>query len=319
MEAYRDMSGNTYWGGATTLSVIMVLTVVAVMVLQRRYLERHKFETIGGRSVGAPRLYRNVWGCRLLFLLTLLLLGFPLVNVIVLIMLSLSASWGSDQLLPSLTIANYKTVLGTSLHFITNGLCLSLLAVLFCLILGTCVAWMLYRTTWWGKHLLDTLVLIPFILPGTAFAIALVTAFNQPPLALHLTAQLVVIAYIVTRTPYAVRSVTASLSQIGPSMEEASSTLGGTGSLTALKVLLPMVRPGLLAGGIMAFISCMTDVAITLMVCPPRWYPVSVSIYLQTAESKYFLAAAYGIVLMVFIFGAYTAMLRLGKTRELAS
>lgn len=318
VEAYRDMSGNAYWGGASMLSTVMVLVVLGLTGWQK-YVERHRLETVGGRAAATARLYRGTAGCRLLLVAMLLVLSFPLLNVGVLGILSLASSWGREILPGGWTLANYAAVLGTSSQYLLNSLVLSLLAVLLGLVLGFGVAFILYRTTWRGRHALDVLVGLPFIVPGTAFAIALVTVFNQPPLALHLTATLVVIAYVVTRAPYAVRSVTASLSQVGPSVEEASRTLGAPPPLTLWKVLLPLVRPGLLSGGLMIFMSCVMDVSITLMICPPAWYPASIRIFTETQESHYFVASAYGIVLMLMVVAAHAGMMRIGKGQEVLS
>jgi len=68
----------------------------------------------------------------------------------------------------------------------------------------------------------------------------------------------------------------------------------------------------------MIFISCMTDIAITLMVCPPAWYTVSLNIFSQIADSKYFDASAYGLILMVIIFVPYLIMLKLFGVRQMS-
>jgi len=130
-----------------------------------------------------------------------------------------------------------------------------------------------------------------------------------------LTATLVLCAYVVTRMPFAVRSILASLQQVGPSLEEGSKTLGATSSLTMARVTIPLILPGLTAGAIMVFISAMQDVAITLMTCPPRWYPASIFVFQRIQEGDVFDASAYGMVLLGLILVPYALVWRLGGVR----
>jgi iron(III) transport system permease protein len=318
VEAYRDMSGNTYWGGAATLSTVMIGVILAILAIQKYQVERNRFETMTGRAVAAPKTVSNRAVTAVLFVATLLVLGFPVLNLAVIVLLSLSGSWGDTILPTSYTLQHYVGALWTSSSFLLNSLLLSAMALILSLFLAFFIAWLIHRTKFWGRHLLDFLVQLPFILPGTAFAVALITVFNNPPLALHLTVYIVVLAYVVTRTPYGVRSILASLQQIGPAMEESSKTLGATSRLTLWKVLVPLIRPGIIAGGIMIFISCMTDVAITLMMCPPDWYPLSLNVFAQIQDAHYADASAYGLVLMLIIFTPYVIMLKLFGVKQMS-
>ncbi|MBM3462039.1 MAG: iron ABC transporter permease [Armatimonadetes bacterium] len=318
VEAYRDMSGNTYWGGAATLSTVMVAVILIGLGLQKYVIERNRFETLTGKGIAQPRLMQNPAACWAIFAVCVILLGFPVLNLGIIALLSVASNWTTTALPSSYTLANYQRALFDKPESIVNGFILSGIALVLALAFAGGVAYMIHRTKFWGRHVLDFVTLFPFIIPGTAFAIALVTTFNEPPLALHLTVYIVVIAYVITRTPYGVRSILASFQQIGPAMEESSKTLGATGTVTLWKVLLPLIRPGIIAGGIMIFISTMTDVAITIMVCPPAWYPASLHVFNQVADSHYSSAAAYGIVLMALIYIPYIIMLKIVGVRDMS-
>jgi iron(III) transport system permease protein len=321
VEAYRDMSGNTYWGGAATMSTIMVAVILGLLAVQKYWIERNRYETMTGRAVASRRGGPAGLTGWLMFAGALLLLGFPLLNLLVILLLASSATWGATLLPSHYTLANFSRVLAPAAdgHYpLLNSLWLSGMALVGALLLAGTVCFIVARTKIKGRQLLDLITVLPFIIPGTAFAIALITCFNTPPLALHLTVYIVVLAYIVTRAPYAVRSIQASFQQIGPAMEESSRTLGATPNLTTWKVLVPLIRPGIIAGAIMIFISCMTDVAITIMVCPPNWYPASVDIFNRIADSSYFAASAYGMVLMAFIFIPYIIMLKVVGSRDMS-
>lgn len=316
VEAYRDMSGNAYWGGAATLSTVMIAVILGVLAVQKRLVERNRFETVTGRAAASSRPIQSRAAVVTAFTAVSTVLAFPVINLCVIVLLSISGAWGSTVLPQTYTMAHLEKALVRSPLFLVNSLVLSALALLGGLAVALCVAHTVHRTRLRGRQALDFVVSLPFVLPGTAFAIALVTVFNHPPLALHLTVTLVIAAYVVTRAPYAVRAITASLQQVGPAMEESSQTLGASHDLTMTRVLLPLIRPGIVAGGLMIFISCMTDVAITLMICPPRWYPASLAIFTQIADARYFDASAYGLVLMAMIFAPYALLLSTGGARE---
>lgn len=71
-----------------------------------------------------------------------------------------------------------------------------------------------------------------------------------------------------------------------------------------------------MAGAIRAFTSAMQDVAITLMVCPPRWYPASVFVFKPINQGNFFLASAYGVVLLALILVPYLVACRMGAVRS---
>jgi iron(III) transport system permease protein len=211
----------------------MIGVILGMLAMQKYFIDRNRFETMTGRGVATAKSVTDPLVCRILFFLTILVLGFPVLNLLVIVLLALSGSW-TDTLLPhTFSLEHFKLAVLRSPTFLLNSLYLSGMALVLSLMLAGVVAYVIHRTRFWGRHVLDFTVQLPFILPGTAFAVALITVFNNPPLALHLTVYLVVMAYVVTRTPYGVRSILASLQQIGPAMEESSKTLGATFSFRA--------------------------------------------------------------------------------------
>ena len=318
VEAYRDLSGSTDWGGASMLSTLMVLTILAVLALQKSFAEDGGFETVTGRPAGEPDLVRTPWVCRVCLAACAAILSVPLLFVAATLLVSLSARWGVETLPTAYTLSRYGEILRRMMGAdspLLNSFALVLPALLLTLILALTIAWTLARSRHWSRHLLDFATVLPFVVPGVAFAVALIGIFNGPPLALHLTATLVLCAYVVTRMPFAVRSILASLQQVGLSLEEGSKTLGATSSLTMARVTIPLILPGFTAGAIMVFISAMQDVAITLMTCPPRWYPASIFIFQRIQEGDVFDASAYGMVLLALILVPYAVVWRLGGVR----
>lgn len=309
VEAYRDLSGSTYWGGACMLSVLMILTVLGMLGVQKYYLNRTNFEVVGGKgNKNIPRS-NNPWLRMSACLFCIVIFAVPLGFVVTTFIVSIAGTWGIEFLPSSYTLSRYAEVWKASWSSdspLANSFMLALPGLFWSLLLATVSAFFIARNNSCWRHMLDLCILLPFVVPGVVFAVALISTFNGPPLALHLTGALVVCAYILTSMPYGVRSISASFSQVSRSLEESSSVLGAPSLLTFIKITSPLIRPGIAAGAIMIFIACMQEVAITLMTCPPQWRPLSTYIFMEIQEGNVFNASAYGMVLFLLIVIPYS-------------
>ncbi len=318
VEAYRDLSGSTYWGGASMLSSMMIMTILGVLALQKYFIEGGGFETITGKAVGGGLMLDKPlvrWGS---LVFCLLVLSVPIVFILATVLVSVAGNWGVEILPTSYTLNRYVEMydhLFQPNSPLVNSFLLVIPGLIGSMSLALVVSYVISRSKHWSRHILDFATVLPFVVPGVAFAVGLICAFNGPPLALHLTAAIVVCAHCVTTMPYGVRSTLASFQQIGASMEESSKTLGASSLLTMVKVVVPLVMPGLAAGAIMVFISAMQDVAITLMTCPPNWYPASVYVFNEIEDGNVFNASAYGIVLFLLIVIPYSTAFKLGGVK----
>ncbi len=319
VEAYRDLSGSAYWGGAAMLSTLMILVILALLAVQKFITEQGGYETITGKSGYSRRGQSSLITDFVALLFCCGVFCIPVTFLCATILVSLAKNWGTQALPPAYTTHRYQEIFAQLFSStdspLFNSFALVLPALLWTVILSFIVSTFIARSHRKLGQILDFTTMLPFVVPGVAFAVALIGAFNDPPLALHFTAALVVIAYILTRTPYGLRATVASFQQIGTAMEESSQTLGATSWLTMCKVTVPLVLPGVIAGAIMVFISAMQDVAITLMISPPDWYPASVYVFHEIEQGNIFSASAYGIILLLIIMIPYTIAYRLGAIK----
>lgn len=322
VEAYRDLSGSTYWGGACMLSVLMMLTVLALLALQKYFLSCADFEIVGGKGQPQTPPSANPWLGALAGTFCAVIFGVPLCFVVTTFVVSVAGSWGIEFLPSSYTLSRYAQVWEASWAAdspLANSFMLALPGLFWSLLLATISAFFMARSNSRWCHLLDFCLLLPFVVPGVVFAVALICTFNGPPLAWHLTGALVVCAYILTSIPYGVRSIAASFSQLSRTLEESSSLLGAPSLLTFIKITVPLIRPGIAAGAVMIFIACMQEVAITLMTCPPQWRPLSTYIFMEIQEGNVFNASAYGIVLFLLIVIPYSLCFFFNKKQSTAT
>lgn len=311
VEAYRDLSGNTYWGGATMLSTLMVGSILVLLTLQKYVVEGGSFQTVTGRSGARTALPtdRQTLSDRLAFLFCSGVFAVPLAFLASTFMVSMARNWGAEVAPKEFTLSRYWIILKSLFAEdspLVNSFSLAIPGLVGCLIMAFGVAFLIARGGGKTAQILDFATVLPMVVPGVAFAVALIGVFNTPPLELHRTPYLVIIAYVVTRAPYAIRTILASFQQIGTSMEEGSRTLGGSEILTLARVTVPLVLPGILAGAAMVFISAMQDVALTLMIAPSDWYPTSVFAFKEIESGRIYEASAYGIVLFLIIVIPYS-------------
>ncbi len=311
VEAYRDLSGNTYWGGATMLSTLMVGSILVLLTLQKYVVEGGSYQTVTGRSGARTALpsERQTLGDKLALLFCCGVFSVPLAFLASTFLVSLARNWGAQVAPSEFTFSRYVIIfksLFTADSPLVNSFSLAMPGLFGCLLMAFGVAFLIARGGGRMAQFLDFVTVLPFVVPGVAFAVALIGVFNTPPLELHRTPYLVIIAYVVTRAPYAIRTILASFQQIGTSMEEGSRTLGGSEILTLSRVTVPLVLPGILAGAAMIFISAMQDVALTLMIAPSDWYPTSVFAFKEIESGRIYEASAYGIVLFLIIVIPYS-------------
>jgi iron(III) transport system permease protein len=244
-----------------------------------------------------------------------LVLTLSLAPHIGILILSFARVW-SFSLLPShYTLANYGEIFLQTPHFVKNTLLYCGLAAVIDVVLGTLIAFLLVRGRVAGKGLLDGLATLPLAIPGVVLAIGYLRVFHNtevPFLGGPLTASwfILVIAYAARRLPYTLRSCYAAMQQIHPSTEEAALNLGANRRRAFLKITFPLMLGGVVAGGILSFITSAVELSSTMLLVPRNEDgPLSfgIYIYMQSAVGRG-PGAGLGVVAILLVFaGIYTA------------
>ncbi len=138
-----------------------------------------------------------------------------------------------------------------------------------------------------------------YALPGVVVALALVFFGARVVPAVYQTRTLLVFAYVVLFLPQAVGALRASLLQVNPSLEEASRLLGRSKAATTRAVVLPLVRPGVLAGGALVFLTCMKELPATLLLAPTGYDTLATQVWSATSEAFFGRAAAPALALVL--------------------
>ncbi|HEY9503477.1 MAG TPA: ABC transporter permease subunit, partial [Pyrinomonadaceae bacterium] len=223
-------------------------------------------------------------------------------------------SW-TTQTLPSVyTLANYQRIATEpqSAEVFINSLSMSALAAAAALVWSFCVVSLLIKRTARGgfgemwRRLLSLIILIPWALPGTVVAVAVAEAYGQPSALLGSfvlvgTFWILPVIYFLRFMPLVVRAVQASSEQVDSSLDEAAGSLGANAFRRFVKVTLPLVWPGAIAGTLLAFVIALGEYVASVLVFVPANRPISIAIASELRDFNLGAAAAYGVVLIGII------------------
>jgi iron(III) transport system permease protein len=238
------------------------------------------------------------WGLALVLLLphlTLLLVSFVPVG-----------TWTTEPLPPAYTWRNYLTLIDDPVRArpLLNSIWLATAATLAAVLIALVAGVLSVRRRVRIGGVIQGLLALPWAVPGTVFAIALATAFSvHAPLAGRVilvgTLWILPLAYLVRNLPITSRAVSAGLRALDPSLDEAAATLGAGKWRTLRRVTLPLLRPALVAGASLAFVTAFGDFVTSIMLYTYDTRPISLEILSSLRQSDVGVAAAYGVVLMV--------------------
>jgi putative spermidine/putrescine transport system permease protein len=211
------------------------------------------------------------------------LIAFILAPIVVVILVSFGAREIPEFPPSALSLRWYSYALSQPvfLSSATNSAWVALTATLIATPIAICAALAIVRSSIPGKNAIQAILLAPLLVPSIVTSLALLIALSNAGLRIVTTR--LVLAHTLIVLPYLVRTVLASLVQLDITLEEAGRTLGASAFKTFLYVTLPLIRPGLMAGILFAFIISFDNVSISLFLTTSRTttLPIAVLNYVE--------------------------------------
>lgn len=270
------------WAEASALSLVLVVLTVAGLALQRGYLERRSYITVGGRGVRTQTVNLGAWRWLLLaFCLTVVFFS-AVAPVGVLTLNAFSKSWTDPLSFSNLTLMHFNAALfqdQVAVRGIINSFKLATSAAAIAVLIGAAVAYLDLRTKVRGRRLLDYLAILPLGLPGTVMAVGVLLAFIRLPIPIYGTIWILLIAYVARFIPLATRSANATFRQIDPSLEEAGRITGASWFHAIRRILMPLSRPGLLVAFLLVFIPAFGELSATILLYTGGTETIAIAIY----------------------------------------
>jgi len=222
------------------------------------------------------------------------------------------------QFVDGFSFDNYLDSADAILRYVGNTFRIGLSALLLLVVISVLVSYLTVRRKGALSNGLDTMTMIPYLVPGLVIGIAIVTAFSQPPLLLTGTFTIMVLALAMRRMPYSVRSTTAIMYQLNPSIEEAATSLGASKFRTLVRIIVPALAPGILAGAVLSWMTIITELSTTLFLYTTSTQTLSLGIYVEVIRGQFGTSAALSTVLLALTMTSIVLLLRLpGGNRAL--
>ncbi len=200
---------------------------------------------------------------------------------------------------------------------IPNTFLIGGLALVLTVLIAVLIAYLVVRRPNPVNNLVDTLSMIPYIIPGSVIGIGLVMAFNQKPLVLTGTIAIMVIALIIRRMPYTIRSSVAILQQIPMNIEEAAISLGASKMKTFFVITVPMMASGVISGAILSWVTIITELSSGVILYNAKTMTLTLAIYTFVLRGSFGYAAALATILSVLTVISLLLYMKFADTDEI--
>ena len=276
------------------LSVILVVFSLFSLWVSLLALKDNDYSPVQKGGGGLMKRDLRTWekiGCYAVVIVILMLVLSPHLG---LALLSFGTIWSYSVLPDAFTFAHYENMFRTAGQYISNTLLYAGLAASIDVILGTAIAYLVWRTGIVCRKWLDYISLGALAVPGVVLVIGdlrTLVQFNFPfiPKPLASWWVIIVIALAIRRLPYALRACVAALQQVNVMLEEAAENLGATKSRTVRRIVVPLMTGGILAGFITSFATASVELSATIMlVSAESDAPLAYGIYefMQSAAGR---------------------------------
>ncbi len=294
-------------GLAAAYAVILLLvTSLGVYAHSRLASEGARFATVTGKGFRPRAIDLGRWRY-----LTAAI--FILYFVVIVLLPFLVLAWSSTQkfysapswaALGRVSLDSYRAVLDHPQFAATvwNSLVLALGTATTVMLLSAVIAWIVVRGKVPGRWLLDNLASLPLVFPGLVLGLAIMVCYLTIDIGIYGTLWIMLVAYVTRFLPYGMRYNSASMLQIHRELEESAAMSGASWSMSFRRVVLPLLKPGLLAGFIYVLIVSIRELASSILLYSPGSEVVSIMIWELWQNGQYVELSALGVMLIVALF-----------------
>lgn len=297
-------------GRAATLGLLLLLFALAAFLVQRRVLGRRAYTSLSGKGdAGLPTPLPGV-ARRLCYAIALPWIALTIVIYAMAFAGGFVETWGRDY---SPTLRHYVKAFGiesgphgmiwagAAWNSFWTTVKLSAIAAPLTAALGLLAAYLLTRQQFAGRSAFEFGTMLSFAIPGTVIGVSYILAFNVPPIEITGTALILVVCNAFRNMPVGIRAGMASMAQIDRSLDEASATLGARGFTVLRTILLPLLKPAVVAALVYSFVRAMTTVSAVIFLVSAQYEWATTYIINRVVNGDYGVAIAYSSALIVLM------------------
>lgn len=304
-------------GKAAVLAIVLLSFTLLAFYIQRFWLGKKSYTTITGKGdsglpmqlpklLSVPIILTGLsWGAFTLLIYSIIIYG------------SFVQTWGLDY---SLTFKHYISLfsfsfaedgiqwVGSAWNSFWTTFTIALIAAPLTAAMGLVIAYLLSRHNFAAKSVFEFGTMLSFAIPGTVIGVSYIIAFNVPPIEITGTGIILIVSFIFRNMPVGLRSGVAAMSQLDKSLDESSLTLGANSFQTFTRIILPLLRPAILAALVFSFVRSMTAISAVIFLVSAEYDMATSYIIGRVENNDYGLAIAYSTTLIVLMLAVIVLM-----------
>jgi iron(III) transport system permease protein len=292
-------------GLAAAYSVILlVLTTGGIYVQARISASGNKYATMTGKGFRPRTIDLGGWryftmGIFIVYFLLIVVLPF-----LVLLWSSLQKFYAPPSMaaLQNITLDGYRYILGSSTvrTAVVNSLWMSVTTATIVMLLASVVCWIVVKTKIRGRWLLDNIASLPMVFPGLVLGVSIMIFYLTFDIGIYGTFWIILLAYVTRFLPYGLRYSTTSMIQIHKDLEESAGMSGASWFTVFRRIILPLLKPGLIAGWIYVMIVSIRELSTSILLYSPGNEVISIVIWELWENGQYVELSALS-VLFIFM------------------
>jgi iron(III) transport system permease protein len=251
------------FGVMAILAVYLIMLSLVATLLQRWLLKGRSFITVSGKGFRT----RPVVLGHLRYLAAGFVWLYCFFTIIAPIIILIAAAFSTFTWSGRFTMSNFEYLWTSEDVRVTlqNSLLISLIAATTATVIGIVISWTTQRTTIPHRQILEYLAVLPVSVPGIAFGVGVALLWLRMPIAVYGTIWIIVVAFVGRFSGYAVRSISSSIVQVHPELEESARIAGYGWIRTFTRITLPLIRPSIVAAWMLLFSIFITELSMVIL------------------------------------------------------
>lgn len=290
------------WGLSSTYAVALVVVSIALLMIYFRMI-RHgeRYQTVTGKDFRPRRIDLGGWRyltCAIAVAMVFLITGLPL---LIMIYASLLPLWQppSLALIDQITFDNYAALFASdkTIGPIINSTILGVTTATGTVLVVALIAYFVHKTRIPGRKLLDFLGFASIAIPSVVLAATFMWFYLLVPIPIIGTLTIIGLAYVTKYMPFALRFVSTSMAQIHSELDEAAQVAGVPWGRNFIKVMLPLLKPGLLAAWFWVMVHAFRELTVALMLARSQNRTAAVLVLDLWEQGSFLRLSAFGVVM----------------------
>jgi len=285
---------------------LLLLTSVGIYAQSRLAVGGTRYSTVTGKGFRPRTIDLGRWRYLTAAIFVLYFAIIVLLPFLVLVWSSLqkfysAPSWAA---LSRISLDSYRAVLDYPQfgQTVWNSLVLALGCATVVMLVSAVISWIVVRTKMPGRWMLDNIASLPLVFPGLVLGLAIMVCYLAIDIGIYGTLWIIFIAYVTRFLPYGMRYNSASMLQIHKELEESAAMSGASWAMTFRRVVLPLLKPGLLAGFIYVMIVSIRELSSSILLYSPGTEVVSIMIWELWQNGQYVELSALGVMMIIALF-----------------